>query len=127
MKKALIALSLLCLAASLPPPPPRLKPVLQSPKGAEQTASLAKVAAPAQPLVYVVPSKVLAWDWNSDTNNPASNVVFLVLSTADLSLNRTNWTLAATVTNKQYQFTLTRPMEFFNVRASNVVTHLVSI
>ena len=57
-------IALLCLAATLPPAPPRpkLPVVLQSPKGAEQARSLTKVAAPLAVVLPLFVTNVLTWD-----------------------------------------------------------------
>jgi hypothetical protein len=106
--------------------PPVPKKVLQSPKGAEQAASWQKV--PSAPMVVVIPSKGLMWDYVSTTNNPSSNICFIVISTTNLIVPRLNWTTRAVVaTNGWGPFLCDKPMEFFTVRSSNVVTHLTSL
>lgn len=118
-----------CLKASGQPVPPRPKLIatVQSPKGKEFAASLAKVPPPpAMPLVFVGPGKTLAWTWNPDADNPASNVVFLVRSTVDLTTHPSTWFQRTVTTNKFWTFPASLNSEFFRAWASNIVTHQVS-
>ena len=109
------------------PAPPKPRKVLASPKGAELAASLAKVAAPAAIIVVPPAMKVLAWDWTPDTNNPASNVVFILRQSQDLTVSPTNWPVLAVTATNRWPITLSNRMMFYRCWSSNIVTHEVSL
>ena len=112
--------------------PRRPNPVIESPKGSEHSASLRKLAAPAAPKVTVLLTMALSCTWAPTTNNPASNVVFVVFSSTNLAKPLTNWT--STVTTNAWPGTnlwpfpvnTSLPGMFYGVRSSNTVTNLAS-
>ena len=127
----LLALGLLCLwvcrKASGQPLPPKVKTVLQSPKGAEFSRSLAK--APVAPSVVVTfQKKLLKWDYIGTTNNPASNVVFIIRQTTDLTLfPATNWPILTITQTNSWPITLSNSMCFYRAWSSNFVTGAISL
>ena len=94
------ALALVCLAATSPPPLPHTpashyRHAQGVTQGAGAQALIAKIALP--------PSATLTWRWTPNPGNDWSNVVFVVLTSGNVTAK--NWTLAGvaeslTVSNK---------------------------
>jgi len=121
--KKLLLIALLCVAATPVPPKPRLSHVsILSPKHAEQLASLRKVPAPAAPKLIIPSNYRLTWTQSYDLNNPQSALVFIVYQSTNLS----TWDVVATVATNLYPFNASLPAAFFQVQASNIVSHAVS-
>src|ERR1039458_9885691 len=88
MTRPALILCLACMAATIPPAPNRPVLPVQSPKGGEFARSLAK--APSKLRATIAPSLALVWTYTGDTNNPASNVVFVVSATANPGITLSN-------------------------------------
>ena len=117
------ALALVCLAATSPPPLPHTpashyRHAQGVTQGAGAQALIAKIALP--------PSATLTWRWTPNPGNDWSNVVFVVLTSGNVTAK--NWTLAGVAATNAFPVVINRtvPAEFFAVVASNTVTHLVN-
>lgn len=126
-KSLLILLCLLCVAATPVPPKPRLKQKVQSPKGAEFTASLVKVTSLAMPLVYIPSLRTLKWDWpTAGVFIPDPSVWFIIRSTTNLTTSPDTWTQRALTPTNYWTFPTALNYEFFRAWATNIVTGQIS-
>lgn len=83
---------------------------------------------PAAPGAIILNNRTLTWTWTWDTNNPASNIVFVVHSSPSLSTICTNWPVIAVCTTNGWPFVLSQsvPAMFYHVQTSNTVSGLAS-
>lgn len=121
-----LILPLICVAAMLPPSPPKAKklhrPIVETTQGAGAAKLIARVN------IVIPPSKSLVWDYSPNADNPWSNVVFVVRSSSTLGVPRTNWPVVAITPTNQWDFEINPNVSaaFFVVSTSNTITHLVS-
>jgi len=129
--KLATALCLLLVAAS-PPPMPKLH---KRPAAADLTTKGAGAKALlTRPLTVVItPARtnaLLTWAWVASTNNPASNVVFIIrrCKTNQFVRPSTNWPTVAVVQTNGWKEPIDRAAKccWFTVTASNTQTHLES-
>ena len=115
-------LALVCLAATSPPPLPQTPKLHRHAQGVTQGAGAAALIAK----VVLPPPATLRWVWTPNADNGWSNVVFVVLTSGNVTAK--NWTLAGVAATNAFPVVINRtvPAEFFAVVASNTVTHLVN-
>ena len=123
-----LMLGALVAFAALPPIPIIKRPHKSAAveRGAGAAKLIAKLA-PAQPKIAAI-GKRLAWNWATNADNPASNIVFLVRSNNVLLLSRHAYPVVGISTSNSFPFTVNpaQPTGFFVITASNTVTHLES-
>lgn len=124
----LVAALIVALAASaaFPPIPKRPHKSAAVHQGAGAALLIAKLA-PAQPKIVAI-GKHISWDWTTNTDNPASNIVFLVCSSPTLLTRRHDYPVIGITATNSWPFTvnLAQSAGFFVVIASNTVNHTES-
>ena len=126
MKRTCLILSLLAVAAMVPPAPrKRYKPVQAPTQGSGAAKLIAKPKPPAAAPNY---NRLLAWEWLPSNGNDWSNTVFIVRSSPTLSQPVARWPVESWTPTNRYLFyiNLEIPAVFFAVSASNTFTRLVS-
>ena len=134
---ALCATGATVLGAEMPPLPPDTPPVHRHHKSAAVVQGAGAKALEA-PKIVVPPAPffVFIWNWLADTNNPSSNVVFIVRS-ANLAHGITNgcslaslpWLPVGVTRVQRWTNTINQAasgMPVFSVIASNTVRRLPS-
>lgn len=106
------------------PVPPKPRTVVESPKGKESRMSLSK--SPIRPRVVIAPGYKWTWTCAPDTNNPCSNIVFVVSMTANLSTAISNWPVLGVTATNEWPFSAVGAGGFFHIQSSNTVNHLIS-
>lgn len=122
----LTAVAILAVAAMPPAPPVKVRhKAVDTRKGAQL---LITKAAPAKPNAVLPMGKTLRWNWTTNIDNPWSQVVFLIKSNSVPVASSRNWPVVATTTTNSWPFTVIKSNSsaFFDVAASNKVTHLVN-
>lgn len=119
----LVLIGGLCLGKPVPPRP-KIKAVAESPKGKDARMSLAK--SPSRPRVVIAPGYKWTWTCAPDTNNPCSNIVFVVSMTANISTTLSNWPVLGVTATNEWPFSAVGACGFFHIQSSNTVNHMVS-
>lgn len=124
--KHIALISLLCVAASLPPMPPGMKPVLRSPKdAANQPALIIKRAVTVAPVMRQI---ALTWDYPADqiTNVQFeiwfSNALFAGPPLTNYAQVPLGFQLSVVVDRPPAVFFSNHPQEFYIVRAKDRFT-----
>ena len=123
IKHKIVLLSLLVVCVGLTPPLPKVNhksSLVERGAGAKSLLSKLVIQHTNAPITNVV----VSWTWIGDTNNYASNVVFNVRS----KTNNFSWKLETSTTNMAYTNKIDKTLmsKFFEISASNKVTHLES-
>lgn len=131
----LAALCVSALGAELPPMPPNV-PMHRHHKAAAVEKRGAEMLVAPKAVVPPAPVFVFAWNWLADTNNPSSNVVFIVRSTTlahgitnGCSLASLPWMPVGVTHVQRWTNTINQAasgMPVFSVIASNTVRRLPS-